>query len=159
VPTSSAIQHFARLAAAVVLAIVLAAVAWQRLIGPDSSPTGAALTIVDGDTVRSAGVAYRLLGFDAPERGDRALCDKERELAERSASRLQNLIGSGIPKLTRVACPCSAGTEGSAACNEGRSCASLQIDGHDVGEILIREGFAQPFVCGRTSCPPRRPWC
>jgi micrococcal nuclease len=138
---------------------VLAAVAWQRLIGPDSSPTGAELTIIDGDTVRSAGVAYRLLGFDAPERGDRALCDKERELAERTTSRLQNLIKSGAPKLTRAACPCNAGTEGSASCNEGRACASLQVDGRDGGEILIREGLAQPFACGPTSCPPRRPWC
>lgn len=138
---------------------MLAAVAWQRLIDPDSSPTDAELTIIDGDTVRSAGVAFRLLGFDAPERGDRALCDKERELAERSASRLQNLIAGGMPKLTRVACPCNTGTEGSASCNEGRSCGSLRVDGRDVGEILIREGLAQPFVCGPTSCPPRRPWC
>jgi endonuclease YncB( thermonuclease family) len=140
-----------------VLAIVVAVVALQRF--RSESPPGAELTIVDGDTVRSAGAVYRLLGFDAPERGDRALCDTERELAERTASRLQGLIASGMPTLTRTACPCSAGTEGSAACNEGRFCASLQVDGRDVGEILIGEGLAQPFVCSQTSCPPRRPWC
>lgn len=139
--------------------IVVAAVALQRLIAPDAAPVAARLTVIDGDTVRSAGVAYRLLGFDTPERGDRALCDKEREFAERTASRLQNLIGSGVPKLTRVACSCNAGTEGSAPCNEGRACASLQVDGHDVGEILIGEGLARSFVCSQTSCPSRQPWC
>ncbi len=143
--------------------MIVAAVALQRLVGPDArhseSPPGTGLVIIDGDTVRAAGVVYRLLGFDAPERGDRALCDQERELAERAASRLENLIAGGTPKLTRAACPCSAGTEGSASCNEGRSCASLQVDGRDVGETLILEGLAQPLPCGQTSCPPRRPWC
>ncbi|KKZ84563.1 hypothetical protein RPHASCH2410_PC01205 (plasmid) [Rhizobium phaseoli Ch24-10] len=36
----------------------------------------------------------------------------------------------------------------------------LLVDGKDVGSILISEGLAVPFVCGRKSCPPRpRPWC
>jgi endonuclease YncB( thermonuclease family) len=156
VPNSLERQGAARpLTAAIVLAIVVAAVAVAHL----TKPHDAGLTAVDGDTVRSDGAVYRLLGFDAPERGDRALCDKERELADRTASRLQSLIASGTAKLTRTACPCGTGTEGSASCNEGRFCASLTVDGSDVGETLIREGLAQPLICGRTSCPPRRPWC
>jgi endonuclease YncB( thermonuclease family) len=185
---------------AVILAIVLAAVALDRLVryfseGPRSLtsilgsapprapeivtqprggssiivrpstssnstwPTGPDLTVVDGDTVRSGGATYRLVGFDTPERGDRALCDRERQLAERATARLKSLLVTGEPKLERVACACRAGTEGTQACNFGRLCAFLRVDGRDVGETLIGEGLAQPFVCGRTSCPPRRPWC
>jgi endonuclease YncB( thermonuclease family) len=117
------------------------------------------ITIVDGDTVSSGGMVYRLAGFDTPERGDRALCDKERELAEKAAARLRALIASGEPTLERVACACRTGTEGTQACEFGRSCAYLRVNGEDVGETLIREGFANPFVCGQTSCPPRKPWC
>ena len=64
-----------------------------------------------------------------------------------------------MPKLERVACAYKTGTEGSSSCNFGRACAYLKVSGNDVGEILIREGLAQPFICGCTSCTPRKPWC
>lgn len=117
------------------------------------------ITILDGDTIRSGDIVFRLIGFDAPERGDRALCDRERELAEATAARLSALVANGEPKLERVACPCPAGTEGSQACNFGRACAFLRVNGQDVGETLIRERLAHPFSCGATNCPPRQPWC
>jgi endonuclease YncB( thermonuclease family) len=117
------------------------------------------ITIVDGNTVRSGGVVYRLVGFDTPERGDRALCDKERDLAEKASARLHRLIVEGQPTLERVACACKPGTEGTRSCNFGRSCAYLKIRGQDIGDVLIREGLAQPLLCGQTSCPSRRPWC
>jgi len=167
---------------AVVLSIVVAAVALDRLLKdlsedprslisglfgstPQSSSVqtmrspSIGLTVIDGDTVQSSSATYRLVGFDTPERGDRALCDRERQLAEQAQARLKSLLASGEPKLERVACACKAGTEGSQSCNFGRFCAYLRIGGRDVGETLIREGLAQPLVCGMTSCPPRRPWC
>lgn len=124
-----------------------------------SQTTSSNIIVVDGDTVKSSGATYRLVGFDTPERGDRALCDNERELAEVAAARLRKLLASGEPKIERVACACATGTEGSRSCNFGRFCAYLKVNGNDVGDILIREGLAQPFVCGRTSCPPRKRWC
>ncbi len=37
-------------------------------------------------------------------------------------------------------------------CNYGRSCGTLRADGTDVGETLISESLAVPFICERTSC-------
>ena len=47
-----------------------------QIIRPSRSSI--AIDVVDGDTVRSGGAVYRLVGFDTPERGDRARCDDER---------------------------------------------------------------------------------
>ena len=60
------------------------------------------IDVIDGDTVRSSGKVYRLVGFNTPESGTNA---------------------------------------------------------RDVGSILIAEGLAEKYVCGITSCPPRRNWC
>jgi endonuclease YncB( thermonuclease family) len=117
------------------------------------------IEVIDGDTVRFEGAAYRLVGFDTPERGDKARCDDERRRAEAATTRLRDLIGSGDARLVRVACACRPGQEGTRNCNYGRFCGSLSISGRDVGSILIGEGFAHPYICGATSCPPRRSWC
>jgi endonuclease YncB( thermonuclease family) len=131
----------------------------EQSVATVTQSPGSTIVIVDGDTVKAGGVTYRLIGFDTAERGDRALCDKERDLAEVAAARLRSLLASGEPQLERVACACKTGTEGSQSCNFGRSCAYLRVNGQDVGDIMIGEGLAQPFVCARTSCPPRKPWC
>jgi endonuclease YncB( thermonuclease family) len=110
-------------------------------------------------TVRLNGTAYRLIGFDTPERGDKAQCDEERRRAESATHRLLDLIATGNARLTRVACACPPGREGSRNCNYGRLCGSLTIGGRDVGQILIGEGLARSYTCGATSCPRRRPWC
>jgi len=114
--------------------------------------------VLDGDTIRVAGGTFRLVGLDAPETY-RARCASERELGNRATFRLRQLVATGGLDLERVPCACRIGTEGTPRCNYGRSCGVLKARGQDVGSLLIAEGLARTYVCGRTSCPPREPWC
>jgi endonuclease YncB( thermonuclease family) len=127
---------------------------------PGRTPTQSGqIEVIDGDTVRFNGERYRLIGLDTPESGDRARCDDERRRAEAATLRLRALVAGGDARFVRVACACRPGQEGSRYCNYGRLCGSLLVGGRDVGATLISEGLAHPYVCGATSCPPRRPWC
>ena len=117
------------------------------------------ISVVDGDTIRARGRTVRLVGFDAPETGDRARCHGERELAQRATEQLRRLVAGGGIDLRMVPCACAPGTEGTSACNFGRACGYLSVQGRDVGATLISKGLAKPYLCGATSCPPRQLWC
>ena len=117
------------------------------------------ISVVDGDTIRARGRTVRLVGFDAPETGDRARCHGERELAQRATEQLRRLVAGGGVDLRMVPCACAPGTEGTSACNFGRACGYLSVQGRDVGATLISQGLAKPYLCGATSCPPRQLWC
>ena len=60
-------------------AAIAAWMIWQR---SSVSSSGQIIEVIDGDTVRLNGAVYRLVGFDTPERGDKARCDDERRRAE-----------------------------------------------------------------------------
>jgi endonuclease YncB( thermonuclease family) len=132
---------------------------FQTATPPDNFATQS-FTVTDGDTVRmSDGTRVRLVGFNTPEKFE-PQCSREAALGARASERLRELVASGTPTVTRIACSCKPGTEGTDKCNHGRRCGTLRIDGRDVGDILISEGLAVPFVCGDTSCPATpRPWC
>jgi endonuclease YncB( thermonuclease family) len=70
----------------------------------------APIHVLDGDTVRSNGQTFRLIGFDTPETGDHAQCPSERLLAARATARLKQLLETGNPRLERVPCSCRPGT-------------------------------------------------
>ena len=127
-----------------------------KVISGSLSP--AELQVVDGDTIGVRGQQYRLVGFDTPETVS-AKCHRERELGTRATARLRQLVTQGGLRLQRVPCACPSGTEGTGSCNYGRWCGMLTVGGRDVGPILIAEGLARSYVCGRTSCPPRQGWC
>ena len=118
--------------------------------------------ITDGDTVQLYGArkGTRLVGFNTPETY-KPQCNRELALGKQATARLADLVrSSDRVELRLVACACPSGTQGTNACNYGRSCGMLTVNGRDVGDILVKEGLAARFRCGRTSCPPLpRPWC
>ena len=117
------------------------------------------IEIIDGDSIRSGGEVYRLVGFNTPESGSNAKCQRERALSQAATQRLSQILAGGGIDLRRVACACPSGTEGTGQCNYGRFCGTLSVRGQNVGAMLIAEGLAEPYVCGETSCPPRKDWC
>jgi micrococcal nuclease len=132
----------------------------QSVISP-SIATSPQISVIDGDTIRVAGHAQsvRLVGFNTPETRS-ARCSQERALGHQATARLQQLVANGTPSVEIVPCACKPGTHGTEACNFGRACGVLKVDGRDVGETLVDERLAARFKCGATSCPPLpRPWC
>jgi endonuclease YncB( thermonuclease family) len=117
--------------------------------------------VIDADTIRvyRKRPDVRLVGFNAPETR-RAKCSAERELGNQATRRVRELVLAGSLDFDFVPCACAPGTEGTDACNYGRQCGVLKSNGRGIGEILIVEKLAVPFVCGTTRCPPTpRPWC
>jgi hypothetical protein len=80
-----------------------------------------------------------------------------RRSAERSASRLK---GEAAKRRLRELVSSGSPAFHTNACNFGRRCGTLRINGVYVGATLVSEGLAVRFVCGATSCPKLpRPWC
>jgi endonuclease YncB( thermonuclease family) len=125
--------------------------------------------VKDGDTIvigsgngkHSKDQEYRLVGFDTPET-TRGKCPAEIEKGNRAAARLAALLDSGRLDLTEIQCSCAPGAK---QCNYGRRCGRLTVNGRDVGEILIAENLAVPFICepppakSSQPCPKQRNWC
>jgi micrococcal nuclease len=102
--------------------------------------------LVDGDTGWEKGAKWRLLNIDTPETSQ-AECSRERELGDRATQRLQQLMAEGY-RLDDV------GEKDKTA--ERRNLVRVVLpDGRDAGEVLLREGLAQPWPnegnrwCGR----------
>ncbi|MGE8942004.1 thermonuclease family protein [Leptospira interrogans] len=112
-------------------------VLWALTLGP--------ITVVDGDTVDRGLLRYRLVGFDTPEIRQ-AQCPEERAKGQQAARRLTELIEKGAATIIPVRWKPD---------RYWRVVARLEIDGRDVGNILISEGLARPYD-GRTR---RISWC
>jgi endonuclease YncB( thermonuclease family) len=137
--------------------------AWPKPKPELAKPVAAFFTVrvIDGDTIslEDGKANVRLVGLNAPETGNRARCEAERQKGEVAKQRLRELVSSGRLDLNQVSCSCPPGTEGTNACNFGRRCGTLRVNGVDVGSTLINEGLAVRFACSATSCPTLpRPW-
>ena len=130
--------------AALTLAVGAAAIAAAAVL---ARPTGQAVTVwdvYDGDTFRvtlpdgNCCERIRIANIDAPERGARAGCDSERELAER-ARELAHRHLQRSPRLLRL--PRAEQTD-----SWGRTLAHVSVDGRDLGALLIAAGVAVPWA-------------
>ena len=101
--------------------------------------------VIDGDTIWHDGQKIRLMGFDTPEKGRRAQCKRERTLADRATTRLQELLNRGYITF-----------EFKGKDRYGRALAITRASGNDVGKTLIREGLAKAYKGGKRD---KRYWC
>ncbi|ATI40827.1 hypothetical protein CBW24_01610 [Pacificitalea manganoxidans] len=120
------------------------------------------IRVIDGDTVSIRGeqANVRLVGFNTPELRSPA-CQAEAQAARQATDRLRDMLRSAKAiEFAKLACACRPGTQGTTACNYGRGCGTLYVDGTDVGDKLIAEHLAAPYVCGPRGCPRRTGnWC
>jgi endonuclease YncB( thermonuclease family) len=99
--------------------------------------------VVDGDTFYLNGAKVRIADIDAPETHDYH-CRSELELGERAARELQALLNSGAVTMTSIERDRDV---------YGRLLRNVQVNGRDVGAVLISDGLARWYRGGR------RPWC
>lgn len=114
----------------------------------------ASLIVIDGDSLRCDGQLLRLLGegvpfvsgVDTPEIGSHAKCDKERKLALLAKHRLKEIIAGGVTIV-------DSGYRDKTP--KRRPLVNVyDSDGEEVGQRLMREGFAREWRKGK-----RNDWC
>lgn len=115
----------------------------------------ASLAAVDGDTVKCDGQNLRLLGegvpfvsgVDTPEIGSHAKCDKERKLALLAKARLKEILAEGGLTIEFYGVRDKTPSR--------RPFVNIyDKSGNEVGQRLLREGFAREWRPGR-----RNDWC
>jgi endonuclease YncB( thermonuclease family) len=117
------------------------------------------IRVIEGDTIVADGRTVRLSGFVTPD-AQGARCAAERELGVKALKRVRELIQAGDLDYSPVACSCPSNILGRLMCRFTRSCGVLKAHGRDIGDILIAEGLAAPFVCEDQECSKApRPWC
>lgn len=102
--------------------------------------------VLDGDTVVLRGETIRIANIDVPETRQ-AKCDAELRLGLVAKRRLKQLLGSGAI-FVHPGDPLDGRTHD----RYGRLLATITVDGRDVGEILVAEGW-RPWT------GQRKPWC
>lgn len=135
--------------AAEVVAIVLLVFITVIALADDAAPVSPRdVYIIDGDTIRVRSETFPLVGFDAPEIGRTARCEREVEKGYAAKAAVVGFVSSGKPPtLQRIACSCppSSSLEGSQLCDYGRRCGTLRAGGEDVGKTLILAGLAKEY--------------
>lgn len=127
-------------------AMILAMLALQAAL--------ASVSVTDGDTLHDdrRNRDYRLYGIDAPETV-RAKCPAERELGERAAARLAELLAAATVTAEPAWDP--RGLRKWPVDGFGRRIAVIRADGTDVSAVLLSEGLALPYK----GSGARPDWC
>jgi endonuclease YncB( thermonuclease family) len=142
-----------RLLAILALVLVTAQHATASFISPQQ------IRVIEGDTIVADGRTVHLSGFVTPD-PQTSRCASERELGVKASKRVRELVEAGDLDYSPVTCSCPTTILGRLMCRVSRSCGVLKAHGRSIGEILIAEGLAAPFVCVDEQCPKApRPWC
>lgn len=108
---------------------------------------GAAIVIVDGDTVAVGEERVRLLDIDAPETWH-PRCERELVIGLEAKQRLRELLAGPVE------------IERHGRDRYGRTLARLRTPGGDAGGALLLAGLAIPWRAGRDAWQARRDhWC
>jgi endonuclease YncB( thermonuclease family) len=99
--------------------------------------------VVDGDTFWFAGTKIRIADIDTPELSP-ARCSYEKTLGLQAKARLQALLNKGPFSLA----PADRDTD-----KYGRKLRIVNRNGSSIGDVLISEGLARPWIGHRD------PWC
>ena len=101
------------------------------------------LRVIDGDTVKAA-ISVRLASVDTPEKGWRAKCEAERLAGEAATAFVRRAIDEAFK--VKIVPPFKPD-------RYGRLVASVEVDGKNLGAMLIEAGHARPWT-GK-----REEWC
>lgn len=99
------------------------------------SASAAEVRVIDGDTIRIDTTTIRLWGIDAPEKGQ--TCERQAEQYDCGAYAriaLEAFIGSTVPTCEPV------NTD-----RYGRTVARCSVDGSDLGDWMVWNGFALDY--------------
>jgi endonuclease YncB( thermonuclease family) len=133
----------------------------QLSLGIHAEPINVdAIEVKDGDTIKVGSDTYPMIGYDTPEVSTprRKVSPAEKSLATLAKERFIELLHSGPLDLTELPCSCPSHNLGTKQCNHGRKCAILTVNGKNIGDTLIAEELALPFICGETKCPKMPDW-
>lgn len=112
------------------------------------TPAIAGVYVIDGDTVDIDGTRIRILQIDTPETF-RSRCETEYRLGLAAKQRLIELLDKGDVSYT------PDGLD-----RFGRTLAHVYTGNVDVGEVLLKEGHALPYVPGPEAKAKRLArWC
>ena len=112
------------------------------------SPALAGVRVIDGDTVDIDGARIRILSIDTPETF-RSRCENEYQLGLKAKDRLSELLSGAEVSYT------PDGLD-----RFGRTLATVYAGDLDVGEKLLEEGHALPYVPGPEAKAKRlATWC
>lgn len=144
------------------IALILAAAVVLMFSGSSQSAPKPLATLelpivggIDGDTIQSridalpcplCKVSIRIRGIDTPEKGYRAKCAKEKDLGQQASALTKQMIGS-----TKVMTVLEADWDKYG----GRIDGQVVINGHNIGDELLKSGFAKPY----TGKGPKPDWC
>jgi len=109
----------------------------------DITVAASQIRVVDGDTIRFGRERIRIIGLDAPESGNLAKCDAERQLSALATMTFREMIEGKFIEIRRD------GHD-----RYGRTLAHVSIQGGgNVAELMIRQRLAVRFGNGRPD------WC